>query len=211
MGKYEVGVLGGFTGKVGTVVGSNWRGIEYMRHKGKKSKKPPTEAQLEQQAKFGLGVSFTSTINELLMKSFRGDDKKTGANTALSLLLFTAITGTYPAFDIDYSQVLVSKGKRPKADLPVATANGSGAIGYTWSDNALVTADYQLDKTVLVVHCPDLKESIFVIGGAARPTETDSISVPNFIGKQVHTWFAFVSPDGQSFSGSTYTGALTVS
>ena len=50
MGKYEVGVLGNFDGKIGTVVGARWKGITYMRHKGRKSTKPPTASQLDKQA-----------------------------------------------------------------------------------------------------------------------------------------------------------------
>jgi len=41
MGKIEKGILGGFSGKVGTVVGGNWRGIDYMRSKGKRSNTAP--------------------------------------------------------------------------------------------------------------------------------------------------------------------------
>ena len=58
MGKYIKGILGSFLGKVGTVIGSSWKGIEYMRSRGKKSSKPPTQAQLIQQAKFKLLVRF---------------------------------------------------------------------------------------------------------------------------------------------------------
>jgi hypothetical protein len=31
MGKINQGILGGFSGKVGNVVGGSWKGIEYMR------------------------------------------------------------------------------------------------------------------------------------------------------------------------------------
>ena len=31
MGKISQGILGGFSGKVGNVVGGNWKGIDYMR------------------------------------------------------------------------------------------------------------------------------------------------------------------------------------
>ena len=33
MGTIKQGILGGFSGKVGTVVGSSWKGISYMRGK----------------------------------------------------------------------------------------------------------------------------------------------------------------------------------
>jgi hypothetical protein len=33
MGKISKGILGGFSGTVGTVVGGKWKGIDYMRSK----------------------------------------------------------------------------------------------------------------------------------------------------------------------------------
>lgn len=47
MGKYKQGILGSFTGKVGTVVGSSWRGIPVMRAKAVNPKNPRTAAQVE--------------------------------------------------------------------------------------------------------------------------------------------------------------------
>jgi hypothetical protein len=42
MASFQKGILGGFSGKVGTVVGGNWKGIDYMRSKGgNKNKTPP--------------------------------------------------------------------------------------------------------------------------------------------------------------------------
>lgn len=31
MGTFSKGILGGFSGTVGTVIGGNWKGIQYMR------------------------------------------------------------------------------------------------------------------------------------------------------------------------------------
>jgi len=33
MAKIEHGILGGFSGKVGTVIGGTWKGIDFMRSK----------------------------------------------------------------------------------------------------------------------------------------------------------------------------------
>lgn len=40
MGTIKKGILGGFSGKVGTVVGGSWKGISYMRSLPQKVKKP---------------------------------------------------------------------------------------------------------------------------------------------------------------------------
>ena len=52
MGKIKQGILGGFRGTVGTVVGSSWNGIAYMKGKPQSVKNPKTAAQLQQRAYF---------------------------------------------------------------------------------------------------------------------------------------------------------------
>ena len=52
MGKIKQGILGGFKGKVGTVIGSSWNGIAYMRGLAQSVKNPKTAAQLQQRAYF---------------------------------------------------------------------------------------------------------------------------------------------------------------
>jgi len=46
MGTIRKGVLGGFSGKVGTVVGSSWKGVSFMRSLPGKVKDPRTLLQL---------------------------------------------------------------------------------------------------------------------------------------------------------------------
>ena len=52
MGKIKQGILGGFKGKVGTVIGSSWNGIAYMRGLPQSQKDPKTAAQLSQRSFF---------------------------------------------------------------------------------------------------------------------------------------------------------------
>ena len=48
MGKIKQGILGGFKGTVGTVIGSSWNGIAYMKGKPQSVKNPRTDAQVQQ-------------------------------------------------------------------------------------------------------------------------------------------------------------------
>src|SRR5262245_48278038 len=107
MGTYNKGILGGFSGTVGTVVGGNWKGISYMRSKSGKRSGGQTPAQLAQQAKFKLGMQFLQPFSGLLSISFRDYAvKMTGINNAMQWLLANSITGDYPSFAIDYTKVL---------------------------------------------------------------------------------------------------------
>jgi len=52
MGKIRQGILGGFRGKVGTVVGSYWNGIFYMKALPLSTKKSRSGSQTMQQGYF---------------------------------------------------------------------------------------------------------------------------------------------------------------
>ena len=211
MGKFQVGILGGFDGKVGTVVGGRWKGIDYMRHKGRKSTKPPTAAQLDQQAKFALVSRFIHKLGKLLMKSFKDTPELTGINVAFSYTYEKAIKGIYPLYQLEHSKILVSKGELQNAVSPMAVANGNGEVKFTWNDNSGDTLANEDDKAVMVVYCPETNQAVYNKAGAARNTKTDTIHVGNFTGKIVQTWISFTSKDEKEFATSIYTGEITVS
>ena len=52
MGKIKQGILGGFRGTVGTVVGSSWNGVAYMKGKPQSVRNPRSDAQVQQRTFF---------------------------------------------------------------------------------------------------------------------------------------------------------------
>ena len=62
MGTIRKGILGGFSGTVGTVVGANWRGMDVIRSRPKSSGSNPTPAQLMQREKFALAIKFQNSV-----------------------------------------------------------------------------------------------------------------------------------------------------
>ena len=211
MGKFQVGILGGFEGKVGTVVGGRWKGIDYMRHKGRKSKKPFTLAQLEQQAKFALVTKFVHKIGRLLMTSFRDTPQLTGINAAFSYTYLNALTGLYPSYQLDYSKVIISKGELQNALLPVATAAGNGKVKFDWQDNSGDTLANADDKAIMVVYCPETNQAVYTSTGADRKSKTDLLNAGNLTGKTVQTWLSFISADEMNYATSIYTGEIIIS
>ena len=78
MGTVKKGILGDFSGKVGSVVGSNWKGIGYIRSLPKKVGNPRTLPQKSHRAKFRFMAVANSvyvggiTVEDL--RSVRNDD-----------------------------------------------------------------------------------------------------------------------------------------
>ncbi|MBS1495641.1 MAG: hypothetical protein JSU03_01745 [Bacteroidetes bacterium] len=212
MGTFNKGILGGFSGKVGTVIGGNWKGIDYMRSKGNKRNLAPTQAQQAQQLKFGLCVRFVQSMSGLVETSFHNFAvKKTGINSALSYTLKNAVTGTFPTFSIDYSNALVSRGDLPNVLAPSIVMGAGSMLNYAWTDNSGVGIAKATDKAILVAYCPSLNQCIYTTGSATRNTLTDSLNLTAFSGKQVETYIGFISADGFNVASSIYTGTATVS
>ena len=114
MGTHKKGILGNFSGKVGTVVGSKWRGVWVMRGLTDAKRGKPNPAQQQQQAKFTLMVKFLQPLSSLVGLTYdTSPAEMSGFNKAFSDNIRNAITGVYPALAIDYSKVILSKGVCP--------------------------------------------------------------------------------------------------
>ena len=102
MGKISQGVLGGFSGKVGNVVGGSWKGVDYMRIKPAHVANPRTPAQVGQRTKFSLVLDFLKPMTDFLRVGFQMyASKMTQFNSAMSYNLQNAITGIQPDFEIE--------------------------------------------------------------------------------------------------------------
>ena len=62
MGIINQGILGGFSGKVGPIVGFRWKSNYYIRARAAKVSNPRTPKQQEQRGKFATAFSFLKAI-----------------------------------------------------------------------------------------------------------------------------------------------------
>lgn len=212
MGIITKGILGGFSGKVGTVIGGTWKGIAYMRSKANRGKFIPTENQHSQQLKFALVMRFLQPMAGLLNITFRDFAiKMTGINNAVSYSLKNAITGTYPTFALDFSLALVSRGELPNILGPAVTVGAGGILTWSWTDNSGGGTAKADDQAVLVAYCPTLRQAIYTTAGGMRSALTGDLNVTPFSGLAVETYIGFISADGRKVANSYFTGEVTVS
>ena len=133
MGKIKQGILGGFKGKVGTVIGSSWNGIAYMRGLAQSVKNPKTAAQLQQRAYFkdlqGLVGQLTDEqLQSLFPTVMRGMTRR----NMLTRQLAAAATVTDDVKAVDLAQMEgIGNGERidsPMVESLVSEIDGSLAI-----------------------------------------------------------------------------------
>jgi hypothetical protein len=212
MGTINKGILGGFSGKVGTVIGGTWKGITYMRSIGTIRNLNPTEKQLTQQLKFALAMRFLQPMAGLLNISFHDFAiRMTGINNALSYTLDNAISGVYPSFEIDYAVALVSRGGLPNVLGPAVTSGVGSVLTFSWTDNSGVGIAKATDQAILVAYCPELRQAIYTTAGGLRSDLTGELNLLPFSGLAVETWIGFISESGNLVATSIFTGEVTVS
>ena len=211
MGTIKKGILGGFSGKVGTVVGASWRGIAYMRSLPQKVRNPRTDLQRSQRTKFALALNFLKPMNALLRTGWKlYAHRQSPINAAMSYTLANAISGTYPDYEIDPSKVLISRGTLTPAANATATIS-SGAIVFEWDDNSGSSTAKQTDKALLAVVNPAKIEAVFNAAGAERTEGTQTIALPNdWAGATVEAYMGFVSEDGKEVANSVYLGNFVI-
>jgi hypothetical protein len=212
MATFEKGILGGFSGKVGSVVGGNWKGIDYMRSRANKRKFTPSQKQLEQQLKFGLMMKFLQPMSALLEVSFSDYAiRKTGINSAFAYNYANAITGAFPDYAIDYSKALVSRGILPNVLGPSVLSGAGSILTWIWTDSGSSSDTKPADQAILVAYCAALKQAIFTTSGGNRSDLTADLNVATFQGQPVETYIGFISEDGRRVAVSIFTGEVTVS
>ena len=210
MGTIAKGILGGFNGTVGTVIGGSWKGIEYMRSRPARRANNPTQAQLEQQAKFKTVIFFLETMIGLIRITYKDFAiRMTAFNSAMSYHVKFAVTGTYPAYEIDYSLAQISKGSLPNATAPSAAVSGSN-INFTWTDNSGTGTALATDQAIFAVYCAATHQPIYTTMGGERSAGSGSLNVTPLLGQTVETYIAFISEDGKNVATSIYTGQLTL-
>ena len=212
MSTFNQGILGPFSGKVGTVIGGSWKGISYMRGIAASVSNPRTPAQLNQRAKFSTAIKFLQPLTSFLRIGFKNDAVKMSAfNAAMSYTVKNALTGTYPAFTIDYSKVYVSQGNLPGALNPTTVSATAGAVEFTWEDNSWEADASAEDQAVMVVYNPARQAAVSVIGGITRAVGAQTITLPDsFAGDEVQCYIAFINANQSVISNSQYVRGLIV-
>ena len=167
MGKIKQGILGGFKGKVGTVIGSSWNGIAYMRGQAQSVKNPKTDAQLMQRAFFKEIQDLVGQLsNEQLAFLFPSTPKGMTRRNALTqqIAAVSVVNGDIKSVDL---ADINSLGNAPTADMPdITVAIDGDNLTISWNG----TSDFRTEHasefpTVFLANVT--KKKIFLVNSTA--------------------------------------------
>lgn len=113
MARYKNGALGSFSGKVGNIVGSYWKGRFLMRAAPDVSHVVPTPARLMQQQKFAMMAKYLNPFKGVINIGFAHDAELrhvTPRNVAMSVNMANAFNWNGSAWEINPDSVQLSRG-----------------------------------------------------------------------------------------------------
>jgi hypothetical protein len=132
MGKIKQGILGGFRGKVGTVVGTSWKGIAVMKGRPLSVANPKSPAQVNNRnrntAILQLGQAFgTSFIREFWNKRAK---EMTGFNMFMSINSegYNPSLSAYVA-----AKIFASQGSLGQTTITTGSSGGGSSVNLTFT------------------------------------------------------------------------------
>lgn len=217
MSTIKKGILGGFQGKVGTVVGSTWKGQSVMRSVAASVKNPNTPAQQAQRMRFGLAGSVVYANMDLIRVGYRALTRDmTAANAAMSEVLSQAITGEYPDIVLDYAKVRLSKGKLEMLQGFSAAVAAPGQLTLRWEPAVTSNAGMPGDLVHAGLFDAESGKAIPFLNCAKRQDGQAVLQIPAAgQGASCHLYVFLTSPEGlgtasrrESVSDTLYGGVV---
>ena len=211
MGKIKQGILGGFSGKVGPVVGSSWKGKAVMKAAPLSYNDRNSLAQQQQRLKFTIVNKFVAKALGFISEGFRKRAVGiTAPNAAVAANLDDAITGTWPDYQLDYSKTLVSNGP---VDLPYSpsASNDNTTLSLTWADNSGMGNALADDKVMILAYNGTKQQAVYNTTLAERSELNASFTLPTaWTGDTVEIWIAMQRQKDNETSPSSHIATITL-
>lgn len=205
------GVNGSFSGKVGSVIGYEWKGIPVMRGLPKKRTSPPSEKELANRERMRIMQKFLQQSKDFLRLGFQleAEERNMSAfNAAMSYNKKHAVGGSYPNLNVDYEKLLVSKGTLISPVNP-SVVYTDGKLYFKW-DAAAAPSKVHVLLFAFTEDMSDRNASYGAVYGDAGEDTLDfevfPADYPN--GIKIHSYIAFINVMHDAISNSVYCGVI---
>lgn len=237
MGTINQGILGGFRGKVGNVVGFFWKGQAVMRSLAGSVANPRTPAQRAFRSRFALAGSFTRLFTNIvnatisLPTSYSSTAKRSSRINVMMKRVLPAVQSNSMddyqpiGYNVDYSRVILQEAEGDyylinPADIAVAFDSSTRALNVTWRDNS--SADQTIASTdiVSIVVVPTQRDAngLFTFSRAVmndgdyeRRDQAGSVTLPDWEGAtEAQVYILTHNTSNTAFARSTYAGQISL-
>ena len=174
--------------------------------------KKQTALQLVQMEKIKACNNFTKAFagSGFFDKSFPAGEQKgsNGLDRVTKILMNNALTGTFPDYQINFSQVLISKGDLLMPQHAAVSKMTGHRIYFSFTDNSNPGNTSATDKIILVAYSKKLNQAIFSLDAGTRKDCEAVLKAPSLRGGEVETWIGFINEEETKVSNSVYTGRV---
>lgn len=200
MGIIKRGILGGYSNKVGNVVGSSWKGIATMRVLPLSVANPRTAAQVSNRNAFAAVTAFASSILTSIVKPLND-------RFALRMSGFNAFVQRNKAaftdpLNIDFSSIVLSRGRLSAPIITSVTSGVDNVASVHWNTALGGAMDMATDLAYILLLHGDGVVVGTSSGAVSRSAGNVSISVPEGTSADF-VYLSFLRADGTEVSPST--------
>ena len=207
MGRLTNGYTGGFSGRLGGVIGYVWRGRQCVRTMPSHFNDAKTERQLERRSLFKQSVGFASRARNVLRRGLRIPSLNahiTEYNYFMRINkdCFSLLDGK---LQVDYANLILAEGPAAPVAFGVPRLIDEVTISIDFEKNPLHRVTSPDDCVFLAAYCPEL--DAFDLSAAAFRSSNRLTMCLNraWAGKEVHLW-GFVQDTKGHASMSQYIG-----
>ncbi|WP_316832380.1 DUF6266 family protein [Pedobacter aquatilis] len=205
------GINGGFTGKVGSVIGYQLNGKWVIRGLPKFSQKNKIGTAKQQvcRKKFTLMQHFLAGVFYYIKTGFNLESKRRGISAHNAAKSFNMINAFNEAGEIDYSKIILTYGVLEQPNVPKHYIDDSG-LHFSWEINSTGGNGRTTDQVMVLAYNKTNKRADCIFSGNRRYIGKETLEIPNLTkGDTFHTWISFISDDRTSISISVYIGQIT--
>lgn len=203
MARTKEGIFGGFSGKIGNVIGCKGKTGYYVRSRPQHVSNPQTERQQAHRGKFAVAMQFARTLTPFLRISYRefaGSGQPFHA--AVSSILKNAVADTAEGLGIDFEKALVSRGSLTVVSQ-ASVVQTEDHVSFAWTDNSNEGNAAVTDATLLLVFNKTRREAVYSDGVACRSDEKAVLDIPKDWGDdELVAYLGFRSADGETVANS---------
>lgn len=212
MANINSGILGGFSGKVGTVVGYISRGKAFMRHYVKNVQNPRTRKQQTQRTRFGTTVALASEFLpavKLGLHKMAQSARNSEANSFMHIN-FDSVSASNP-FDVEvnYADLKIADGKLPEVSFAAPSFEETNCIQCAFVGNSDAEGADSSDSVYLFAYSPELGKGL-LSAPVSRSEQSITLDTPlGWNGTTVHVYGFTVNEKGVA-SDSSYVGSGSI-
>lgn len=192
MAKSNWGITSGFIGKLGNVVGFNWKGINVMRAHTQNGSKSSTLNQQIHRLRFAIINHVLSDLYEGIYVGYRRaarDGKTTQNGLFVKENMCNVLGDSLDNLTLDYENLQITLGKLNGVEFGEATVSDNTLCVTIADDNFTSRRVSAVDQVYLVAYCPELRDAKCAMVGTRTTASALTLSLPaKWNGKTVYAY-----------------------